>query len=118
MSSRSAAVEPKAGGHPRLRVTARAAVVLTIVTLLGMALAVPVRLYLDQREHLEQMQADVAALQDRNTELTGELERLADPAYLEQLARACLGMVRRGETAFVVVPKNGAPEPVACTPTG
>ena len=32
-------------------------------------------------------------------------------AFLERLARQCLGMVKPGEIAFVVVPKEGAPAP-------
>jgi cell division protein FtsB len=36
---------------------------------------------------------------------------LRDPGFLERLARQCLGMVKPGEVAFVVVPVQGAPAP-------
>ena len=50
-------------------------------------------------------------LQRENDGLAARAEQLRDRVYLERLARQCLGMVRPGETAFVVVPEQGAPAP-------
>lgn len=118
MSSRAAGANeaPQRSLGARLRVPARAAVVLSVIALLAVALVYPVRLYVDQQADIQRMEHETAQLTELNRDLTIELERLADPAYLEELARACLGMVRRGETAFAVVPKDGVPEPVPCTP--
>ena len=120
MSSRAAAgahEAPRRRVGSRFRLTARAAIVLTVVVLLAVTMVYPVRLYLDQRAELQRMEQETAEMSKVNQDLTIELERLSDPAYLEELARSCLGMVRRGETAFAVVPKDGVPEPVPCTPT-
>lgn len=95
----------------RPRLTARAVVLLMLVGSV-MALSVaPARMYLDQRAELAQMERQAAALQRKNDALSLRADQLRDPAFLERLARQCLGMVKPGETAFVAVPKEGAPAP-------
>lgn len=102
------------GRTGRARLTARAAV-LAIVALILLTLAVaPLRTLIDQRTHLAELQRQTAELADRNAELESRIDRFNDPAYLERLARECLGMVRPGETAFVIVPSRGAPPASAC----
>jgi cell division protein FtsB len=77
------------------------------VVALLLAMLYPLRTLVDQR-------AQIASLQDRERELRAgtaqldrEIARYNDPAYLERVARLCLGMVKPGEVAFVVVPKGG-----------
>jgi cell division protein FtsB len=82
--------------------------------LLGLALVYPARLYVEQQGRISDLQRQTQEFSDQNQRLTMQIERLNDPVYLERLARECLGMVRPGETAFVVVPKGGEPEPIAC----
>ena len=98
-----------ARGHvstPRL--TARAAV-LCVVVLFMLTLAVaPLRGLIDQRAQLTRLERRAGLLAERNAELEAHVERLDDPIYLERVARQCLGMVRPGETAFVMVPAHGA----------
>ena len=98
-----------ARGHvttPRL--TARAAV-LGVVVLFMLTLAVaPLRGLIDQRAQLIQLERRADMLAERNAELEDHVDRLNDPIYLERVARQCLGMVRPGETAFVMVPAHGA----------
>ena len=53
---------------------------------------------------MRQEQIRLQELEERNAELRSRLERLNDPAYREKLAREQLGVVRPGETAYVVVP--------------
>jgi cell division protein FtsB len=53
-------------------------------------------------------------LQRRNAALDHRIDRLHDPRYLELLARECLGMVKKGEITFVVVPKQHIPLPRDC----
>lgn len=47
-------------------------------------------------------QAEHDALRNRNRELVGELERLDDMGYIEEVARAELGLVKPGEQPFIV----------------
>src|SRR5687767_10104566 len=90
------------------RRTARAAV-LGVVVLFMLTLAVaPLRGLIDQRAQLIQLERRADMLAERNAELEDHVDRLNDPIYLERVARQCLGMVRPGETAFVMVPAHGA----------
>ena len=85
-----------------------------LLTLIGSVLALsvaPARMYLEQRAELAQMERQAAALQRENDTLAVRAHKLRDPTFLERLARQCLGMVKPGETAFVAVPKEGAPAP-------
>jgi cell division protein FtsB len=98
--------------HPRL--TARAAV-LAVVSLILLTLAVaPLRSLIDGRNTLSQLERQAEDLEQRNERLEARIEQLNDPTYLERLARECLGMVRPGETAFVMVPKHGPPPTTRC----
>lgn len=94
--------------------TPKAAVLLVVVMLLSLALVYPARLYVDQRGKLAELERQTEKLAGANADLSAQIARLSDPAYLERLARECFGMVRPGETAFVVVPKGEHPEPVSC----
>ena len=100
--------------RPRVRITARAAVLLVMMMLLAIALVYPARLFWQQRSQIGDLEKQTQALITENQELAGKVDKLNDPAYLERLARECLGMVKPGETAFVVVPKGGNPQPLSC----
>jgi cell division protein FtsB len=108
----------RAGTHAharaRVRITARAAVLLVVVMLLAIALVYPARLYVRQRGQIGELEKQTQILTVANQNLAGQVQRLNDPAYQEKLARECLGMVKPGETAFVVVQRGGDPEPAAC----
>jgi cell division protein FtsB len=95
----------------RARLTARATVLLTIVAGVLVLSIAPIEMYLDQRAELRRLERRSEQLQRENDGLTARAEQLRDRGYLERLARQCLGMVKPGETAFVVVPKEGAPAP-------
>jgi cell division protein FtsB len=86
-----------------------------MVSLILLTLAVaPLRALIDQRNHLAQLERQAEDLERRNARLEERIARFNDPAYLEQRARECLGMVRPGETAFVMVPANGPPPANRC----
>ncbi|MGZ8582969.1 MAG: FtsB family cell division protein [Actinomycetota bacterium] len=112
---RTAGRHEVARGHTsHARLTARAAV-LAVVALILLTLAVaPLRALIDQRGHLVQLERQADELAYRNAQLEARIDRFTDPIYLEQLARECLGMVRPGETAFVMVPSRGAPPTPRC----
>jgi cell division protein FtsB len=98
----------------RLRVTPRAVILAVIVMALLISMVVPFKAYLAQRSRLADMERQTQLLERQNEELRQRMDRLHDPAYLEQIARECLGMVRPGEIPFVVVPKGGAAAPIRC----
>ncbi len=123
MSTRSATVAgsrsrarsgPRERSRARVRITARGAVLLAVVMLLAIALVYPARLYWQQRHQIGDLEKQTHALMVDNQKLTSQIQQLNKPDYLERLARECLGMVKPGETAFVVVPKGGDPQPISC----
>jgi cell division protein FtsB len=88
---------------------------LAVVAILLLSLAVaPFRTLMQQRGELGDLQRQTEQLERENADLQTKIQRFNDPAYLERLARECLGMVSPGEIAFVTVPKHGAPVPPAC----
>jgi cell division protein FtsB len=104
----------KAEPRPRARVTGRALVLAALVVALLAAAVVPLRQYFEQRAEIAALEQKVDALLDQKGTLERRIERLRDPEYLELLARKCLGMVKRGEIAFVTVPEGGRSRPAAC----
>jgi cell division protein FtsB len=98
----------------RIQFTPRGALLALVVAALAFYLVVPLRTYITQRDRLEQLERQSHILQQQNTELQRQLRLLEDPAYVEKIARECLGMVKKGEIAFVLVPKSGSPLPAAC----
>jgi cell division protein FtsB len=94
-------VRTQALDQPRVRLTGRAALLVVVVTMLAIFSVVPVRDYLSQRSEIAQLQRRTAELERSNASLRSDIRRLHDPAYLERIARACLGMVKPGEVAFV-----------------
>lgn len=98
----------------RSRVKPRAAILAIVVTALLIYLVVPLRSFMAQRAQLDRLARQTTALHQQNAELHRQIARLRDPAYLERIARECLGMVKRGEIAFVIVPKDGKARPPTC----
>ena len=97
-----------------MRITARAVVVLTMLVAAGIAFVYPLRLYLAQQRKVDVLESRTQQLADENRELQHQVDKLHDPAYLERLARECLGMVGKGETSFVLVPRGGQSSPKPC----
>jgi cell division protein FtsB len=78
--------------------------VVLVVVLAGAMAIQPTRQLLAQRGRIEQMESELRRTQRANERLEAYLTRLNDPDYIEQQARAQLGLVRPGETTFVVMP--------------
>jgi cell division protein FtsB len=91
--------------------TARASVLFSLVTAVLILSIAPAQMYFEQRAELRRMERRSEALQSENASLQSRADELRDPAFLERLARQCLGLVKPGEIFFVVVPKKGAPAP-------
>jgi len=65
--------------------------------------------YLEQR-NLASLQAEYASVRSRNDALRKQVERLKTPAGIEEAARESLGLVLKGESAYVVIdPGAGKP---------
>ncbi|HEX5904392.1 MAG TPA: septum formation initiator family protein [Actinomycetota bacterium] len=92
----------------RPRLTGRAAALLVAVSVLIVMAVVPARQLLEQRGRIAELDRLAAELQSQNGELRGEISALHDPVHLEELARACLGMVAPGEVAFLIAGKPPA----------
>jgi Septum formation initiator len=66
----------------------------------------PTRQLLAQRRRIAGMAGDLAEIQKMNNKLETRIERLQDPDFIEQRAREQAGLVRRGETTFIVMPPS------------
>ncbi|HEX7463440.1 MAG TPA: septum formation initiator family protein [Actinomycetota bacterium] len=109
MSVRSGVV-----GSPRAKLTGRAAILLVVVTVLGVLSLMPLRELLSERGRIVDLQRQAQGLEQANAELSAQIARLRSPAELERRARECLGMVESGEVAFVTTPRGGNAEPWDC----
>ncbi|MFN2489727.1 MAG: septum formation initiator family protein [Actinomycetota bacterium] len=83
--------------------------VVAVLLLLGLAGAMaiqPTRQLLAQRSRIAEMSAELRRTEALNGRLEDYIGRLNDPDYIEQQARSQLGLVRPGETTFVVMPPS------------
>ncbi|WP_122816548.1 FtsB family cell division protein [Nocardioides pantholopis] len=104
--SRPAAAEPRAR---RPRLTGRAGVLVLVLVVLAVSYASSMRAFLEQREHLDDLQSTIAERQASIEELEREKRRWSDPAYVEQEARDRLGYVMPGEVPYVALDEDGNP---------
>lgn len=83
-----------------------------MVLLLAIALAVqnPFAL-VEQREETRELERLVAQLEAENEALGQKIKEFDDPKNIELLAREKLGLVKEGETAFLVVTSDAAADP-------
>jgi cell division protein FtsB len=95
----------------RARLTARATILCALVVGVLVLSVAPAQMYFEQRAEVARLERQAAALARTNEALAARADQLRDHAFLERLARQCLGMVKPGEVAFVVVLKEGAPAP-------
>jgi len=89
-----------------MRIRPRAIALAVLVVALLTAAIYPVRTYLGQRAQIHTLEHQSVILERANLQLNHRITSLHDPSQLERLARECLGMVKPGEIAFVVVPKG------------
>jgi cell division protein FtsB len=102
---------PAAAAAPRKRprLTSRAAILVVVLAVLAVSYASSLRAYLQQREHIGDLKAQIADRQASIDELEGEKERWQDEAFVKQQARGRFGYVMPGETSYVVLDENGEP---------
>ncbi len=94
---------------PRARFTNRAAILLVVFAILVISYASSMRAYLNQRAHINDLNAQIAQAETSIKALQREKDRWRDPAYVEQQARSRFGWVLPGETAYQVLDQNGNP---------
>lgn len=107
---RQSALERARVEHQRKsRFTGRAAILVLVLAVLAVSFASSLRAYLQQRDHIDRLEAQISEREANIDDLQREKERWQDPSFVAQQARARFGYVARGETPFVVVDESGNP---------
>ena len=101
------AVPAKRSWRPRL--TGRAAVLVLVLAVLTVSYASSLKAYLQQRQHIAGLKAQIAQSEADIDGLEREKDRWRDPAYISSQARARFGYVMPGETSYVVLGVDGKP---------
>ena len=101
------AVTSKRAWRPRL--TGRAAVLVQVLAVLTVSYASSLKAYLQQRQHIAELKAQIAQSEADIDGLEREKERWRDPAYISSQARERFGYVMPGETSYVVLESDDAP---------
>ncbi len=73
------------------------------------AFVYPTRTYLKQREQIQAAEARLGILQRETAALRNDTKRLEGDAEVERIAREQYGLVRPGETPYVLVPTTAPP---------
>ncbi|MFC6286295.1 septum formation initiator family protein [Nocardioides sp. GCM10027113] len=100
---------PGRSGRRRPRLTGRAAVLVLVLAVLAVSYASSLRAYLQQREHISDLKAEIAARSANIDDLEREKRRWNDPAYVQAQARERFGYLMPGETSYVVLDEDGRP---------
>jgi cell division protein FtsB len=92
--------------RPRLGIGPQLVIVLLVLGLIGAMAIQPTRALLEQRRRIDTMAGDLQRIEGINSKLEARIERLQDPDFIEQEARAKVGLVRAGETTYIVMPPS------------
>ena len=87
-----------------IRLRFHGTILVAVFVILILMAAAPARQAYEQKQAVARERARLEALKTENRSLEQRLARLNDPEYQEKLAREQLGLVRPGETSYVVVP--------------
>jgi cell division protein FtsB len=91
---------------PRFRIPPQLVVIILVLGLAGAMAIEPTRQLLAQRSRIAEMTSELRELNKSNRLLKRKMVRLQDPDYIEQQAREEIGLVRPGETSYIVVPPS------------
>ncbi|MFN2526677.1 MAG: septum formation initiator family protein [Actinomycetota bacterium] len=107
----------KKKGLARLGIGPQLLAVGLVIGLVGAMAIEPTRKLFEQRDRIGAMETNLVRLRRVNQGLAHRIERLKDPDYIEQRARAQIGLVRPGETSYMVVPpsRKGGAQPKEAT---
>ncbi len=93
----------RSGGRGRPRLTSRAAVLAVVMCAIALSLAYPVREYIAQHRQIDQLVAQHKTVEAQVRSMQAEQQRLTDPTYIEDQARARLNMCMPDETCYVII---------------
>jgi cell division protein FtsB len=93
---------------PRLGAGPQIVAVLLVLGLFGAMAIEPTRQLMAQRERIASMAQELGRVEKSNRRLEARVRRLRDPDFIEQRAREQVGLVRPGETTYVVMPPTRA----------
>jgi cell division protein FtsB len=93
----------------RPNLTSRAALLVLVLCGLLVTVALPLRSYLEQRQHIGELRERVSAQRERVADLEAIRARWQDPAYVQAQARERLYFVFPGETQYVVLEPEKSP---------
>lgn len=91
-------------GLGNIRITPKAIILVVLVLLLIGLNVRPIQEIYRQSKEAAELEKDLKTLKSENEQLRTEIERLNTDAYIEQQARARLGLIKPGEKAYVIVP--------------
>jgi hypothetical protein len=80
-----------------------------VLAVLMVSYASSMRAYLQQKQHIDSLQHDIATSQAAIARLQREKERWNDPAYVRAVAHQRFGWVLPGEIGFQVIGEDGKP---------
>jgi cell division protein FtsB len=103
---RPAVVEPV----PARNFSGRSVALLVVLFVAAVLLAPTLRVFLDQQAELRAVQEDITAQQEEQRQLTAQIARWDDPAYIQQQARDRFNLVMPGEKAYMVIGGDEAVE--------
>lgn len=89
---------------PNLGLGAQVIALLLVLGLVGAMAIQPTRQLLAQHESISAMASELHRTQRADVRLAERIRRLRNPDFIEQRARAEIGLVRPGEIAYVVMP--------------
>ena len=93
----------------RPKLTGRAAVLVLVLAVLTVSYASSLKAYLQQRQHIAELRAQIVQSEADINALEREKARWRDPAFIQSQARARFGYVMPGETSYVVLGADGKP---------
>jgi cell division protein FtsB len=99
-----------------IRLSGFTIMILGLLVLGVIVLAPSLKLLLQQRTQIANLEKSVAAQKHAVTSLKGQVARWDDPAYIEAQARNRLLFVFPGEYSYLVIPESGAGKGTSSAP--
>ena len=126
-ASRQPAVETRAVRLPReetagegwlrgIRFSGFTVLMLGLLVLAIIVLAPNLRIFIEQRAQIAELEASVAEHEQTVDELTDDVARWEDPAYIEAEARERLYFIYPGESSYLVIDDGATPSDTAAVP--
>ena len=89
---------------------------LALLVLAIVVLAPNLRIFIEQRAQIAELEASVAEHEQAVDELTDDVARWDDPAYIEAEARERLYFIYPGESSFLVIDDGATPSDTSTVP--